>query len=215
MRRLVMPAMLAASGLLIVQAALLHRSEREEYLPEIKPMSGFPVDLRGWHFFQEAVVEPEIHDFLRADDLLSRVYVDASGKHGANLFVAAFRTLSTGAAPHSPKNCLPGGGWTPLLADEMTLDVGDHPITVNRYVVARGEERSLVLYWYQSRDRVVASEYRAKLFSIADAIRWNRTDTALVRVVVPMRDDDRGQATATAVDFVKAFFEPLRSFLPA
>jgi len=86
---------------------------------------------------------------------------------------------------------------------------------VNRYVVARGEERSLVLYWYQSRDRVVASEYRAKLFSIADAIRWNRTDTALVRVVVPMRDDDRGQATATAVDFVKAFFEPLRSFLPA
>ena len=93
--------------------------------------------------------------------------------------------------------------------------MGDHPITVNRYVVARGEERSLVLYWYQSRDRVVASEYRAKLFSIADAIRWNRTDTALVRVVVPMRDDDRGQATATAVDFVKAFFEPLRSFLPA
>lgn len=215
MRNLLKPSLLVASSLLIMQAALLHSSEREEYLPEIKPMSEFPLELGNWHFLREAVVEPEIRDFLQADDLLSRVYADASGQRGAELFVAAFKTLSSGAAPHSPKNCLPASGFTPLLADEITLDAGVQPITVNRYVVARGEERSLVLYWYQSRDRVVASEYRAKFFSIADAIRLNRTDTALVRVVVPIRDDNRDQATATAADFVRAFFGPLRGFLPA
>ena len=215
MRNSVRFSVLLASALLILQGVLLYSSERDEYLPEIKPMADFPQNLGNWHFLQEAVVEPEIRDFLHADDLLSRIYVDSIAKHGANLFVAAFRTLSNGVAPHSPKNCLPGGGWNPLLADEVTLDAGNQRITVNRYLVARGEERSLVLYWYQSRDRVVASEYRAKFFSISDAIRLNRTDTALVRVVVPILDDNRDQATATAVDFVRAFFEPLRGFLPA
>ena len=202
------------SALLILQGALLYSSERPEFLPELKPLEQFPHDLGHWEFFQEAAIEPEIRDFLRADELLSRNYIDVSGKRAANLFVAAFRTLSNGASPHSPKNCLPAGGWTPLLADELTIAAGESPIRVNRYVVARGEERSLVLYWYQSRDRVVASEYRAKLWSIADAIRFNRTDTALVRVVVPIRDDNRDEATATAVDFVSAFFGPLRALLP-
>ena len=105
----------------------------------------------------------DTRDFLKADDLLNRIYLKDGNQRGADLFVAAFRTLSTGVAPHSPKNCLPGTGWTSLFADELTLDVGSvHPITVNRYVVARDTERSVVLYWYQSRDRVIASEYKAR-----------------------------------------------------
>jgi EpsI family protein len=86
---------------------------------------------------------------------------------------------------------------------------------VNRYVVSHGEERSLVLYWYQSRDRVVASEYKAKLWVMADAVRLNRTDTALVRVVIPIVDRDEDAAMKTAADFVKAFYGPLRHYLPA
>ena len=208
------PAIIVGSTLLLLQGVLLHSSEREEYIPQLNALSDFPRDLGTWHFYEEAVVEPEIRDFLRADDLLSRVYADSSGKHGANLFVAAFRTLSKGASPHSPKNCLPAGGWTPLVADEVTINAGGRPITVNRYIVARGEERSLVLYWYQSRDRVVASEYKAKLWSIVDAIRLNRTDTSLVRVVVPIHNDNRDEATGITANFVSAFFGPLQTFLP-
>jgi EpsI family protein len=207
-------AILAASALLILQGVLLHSSEREEYLPELKPLARLPLELGRWRFLQEAIVAPEIRDFLRADDILSRNYVDVPDMRAANLFVAAFRTLSNGASPHSPKNCLPAAGSTPLLADELTLNAAGRPIAVNRYVVSRGEERNLVLYWYQSRDRVMANEYRAKFWSIADAIRWNRTDTALVRVVVPIRGENRDEATAAAVDFVAAFFEPLRALLP-
>jgi EpsI family protein len=172
--------------------------------------------MSSWQFYQEGVIDEEIRDFLKADDLLDRVYVNTSNRRGADLFVAAFRTLSTGATPHSPKNCLPGSGWTSLLSDELKLAVGSAPaITVNRYVVARGADRSLVLYWYQSRERAVASEYKAKFWSIADAIRLNRTDTALIRVVVPIHDENREEATDTAADFVKAFFLPLRRLLPA
>jgi len=205
-----------ASGLLVLRAAMLYSSERPEYVPVMTPLSRFPLSVGSWRFYEEGVIDQETRDFLKADDLLNRIYLDDRNRRGANLFVAAFRTLSTGAGPHSPKNCLPGTGWTSLSADELTLDVGaGQSITVNRYVVARDAERSLVLYWYQSRGRVVASEYKAKIWSIADAIRDNRTDTALVRVVVPIHDENWEEATACAVEFVKAFFFPLRSLLPA
>src|SRR5215472_11445729 len=102
MRRRANFPLLVASALLILQGALLYSSQREEYLPEIKPLSEFPLDLGDWHFYQEAAVETEIRDFLRADELLSRVYVDREKKSAADLFVAAFRTLSNGATPHSP-----------------------------------------------------------------------------------------------------------------
>jgi EpsI family protein len=203
-----------AAVLLVVRGALLYSSERPEYLPPMVPLGGFPLSVGNWRFLEEGVVDQETRDFLKADDLMDRVYASAVTKRQANLLVAAFRTLSTGVGPHSPKNCLPGSGWSSLLSDELTLQMPSGAITVNRYVVGRGAERALVLYWYQSRGRVVASEYKAKLWSIADAIRLNRTDTALVRVVVPIPDEDQGKATSTAVDFVQAFFEPLRRLLP-
>jgi len=132
------------------------------------------------------------------------------------LFVAAYRSQRTGKAPHSPKNCLPGAGWSPLSAGEMTLDPGNGvPISVNRYVITRGERRSLVLYWYQSRDRVVSGEFRAKFWVVADAIRFNRTDTALVRVIVPIANQDDDRATQTAAGFVRSFYSTLRQHLPS
>ena len=133
------------------------------------------------------------------------------------MFVAAFRSQRNGKAPHSPKNCLPGSGWTQLSSDMYPVDIGTaQPIIVNRYVVQFGDQRSLVMYWYQSRDRVVASEYTAKFYVMADAIRLNRTDTALVRVVVPIANRRRGHGRpATAATFVKTFFSPLRKILPA
>ena len=80
----------------------------------------------------------------------------------------------------------------PSVSDEIAITIPGRaePIEANRYVVAKGDQKSLVLYWYQSRDRVVASEYKAKFYVVADALRYNRTDTALVRVVVPIIDGD-------------------------
>ena len=135
----------------------------------------------------------------------------------AHLFVAYFRSQRTGQAPHSPKNCLPGSGWVPDLQDEVKIDIPgrNQPIEANRYVVAKGDQKSLVLYWYQSRDRVVANEYKAKFYVVADALRYNRTDTALVRIVVPVIDGDLDRSQKAAVDFVQSFYNPLRQHFPA
>jgi EpsI family protein len=202
--------------LLVAQAALLYSSIRPEMVPASKPLSEFPQTLGPWQETQEGVIDQETREVLNADDLLNRVYVDRAARAGADLFLAAFRTQRNGKAPHSPKNCLPGSGWTPLNSSEFTIDVGRNaPITVNRYVVAHGDDRSVVLYWYQSRDRAIASEYTAKFWVVMDAIRLNRTDTALIRIVVPIVNRDEDQAVSTAVAFVKTFYGAIRQNLPA
>jgi EpsI family protein len=94
-------------------------------------------------------------------------------------------------------------------------DAPDPEIVVNRYVVQKGLDRQLVLYWYQSHGRVVASEYWGKFYLIRDAVRLNRTDGALVRVITPVGDDgDEARAEQTAIRFVKALFPVLGSYLP-
>lgn len=217
------PAARIVTALLILQTAFLYSAVRPEFIPPSRPLEGMPTTLGNWRLIQTGVIEQEVLDVLKADDILNRVYCPAdslecstTGRGSAGLFVAAFLSQRTGKAPHSPKNCLPGSGWVPLSSGEMTMDVGaGAPITVNRYVVASGSQRDMVLYWYQSRDRVVANEYKAKFWVMRDAIRLNRTDTALVRVVVPVVNRDEAQAEATAADFVKSFYPTLLGYLPS
>lgn len=207
------PARLVTAFLLI-QSALLYSSIRTEFVPSSRPLAELPRTLAPWAMVQESFVDKETLDVLKADDTLNRVYQDPTGAQ-ASLFVAAFRTQRNGKSPHSPKNCLPGSGWTQLSSDDYPIDVGlTAPIVVNRYVIVHGQERELVLYWYQSRGRVVADEFKAKFWVVADAMRLNRTDTALVRVIVGINNNDEDTATRTGVTFVQALFKTLRQYLP-
>jgi len=210
-------AVQAATVLLVLQTLGLYAVSRREEVPLARPLASFPVQLGSWGMVQEGVVEKEVRDVLKADDLLTRTYYNPAEGRAAHLFVAYFKSQRTGQAPHSPKNCLPGSGWVPSESDFLTIKVPgvEEPIRVNRYVVAKGEEQSVVLYWYQSRDRIIASEYWARLYMIADAIRYNRTDTALVRVVVPVIANETDTATKTAEQFVQSFFTTLKQYLPS
>src|SRR5690242_458274 len=161
------PAARVVTGFLVIQAALLYSAVRPEFIPPSLPLSTMPPVFGSWKLAQTGVIEQEVLDVLKADDILNGVYCNSAvpdcpqtGRGAASLFVAAFRSQRAGKAPHSPKNCLPGSGWVPLSSKELTIDVGRPvPVSVNRYIVAYGSDRQLVLYWYQSRDRSVASEY--------------------------------------------------------
>ena len=124
---------------------------------------------------------------LKADDTLNRVYVSPDAKTTASLMIAFFRTQRYGQSPHSPKNCLPGSGWQPIEDQKLAIDIPgrDAPIVINKYVISHGDEQAVVLYWYQSHNRVIAGEFAAKFWLVADAIRYSRSDTALVRVNRP------------------------------
>ena len=206
------------TAFLLLQAALYYNAAyRSEVAPEAPPLSSFPTSRAGWRIAQELPLDQENLDVLKADDTLNRTYVDAGHGQGASLFIAFFKTQRYGQAPHSPKNCLPGSGWEAKVSSTLPIAVPGRRalIVVNKYVVEHGSDHSLVLYWYQSRNRVIASEYWAKFWLVADAIRYRRSDTSLVRVVVPMESSDPDRATKTAVDFIQALFPDLLRQFPS
>lgn len=202
---------------LLAQAAVFYGFSRSEYIPTHRPLSDFSIPNSNWSVVQDVELDKASLEVLKADDILSRIYLNTGTGQAATLFVAYFGTQQTGKTPHSPKNCLPGAGWSASQSGTIDIPISGErsPIKVNRYIVARGENQSVVLYWYQSRNRVVASEYAAKLYTIADAIRYNRSDTSLVRVVVAVNGGNIQNAVNTATSFVKAFFEPLKEYLPS
>jgi EpsI family protein len=209
---------LALTVLLLVQGSIYYAvALRDEAVPAVQPLTAFPAQAGGWHLYKEYPIEKEVQEVLKADDTLNRIYVGPDGSTAAFLFVAFFKTQRSGQAPHSPKNCLPGAGWEPIESDPVTIPVAGRaePIVSNRYLVARGEDKSVVLYWYQSHNRVISGEFAAKYWLIADSIKYHRSDSALVRIVVPVRNDNTDLATRTAVEFVKAVFPALSRQLPA
>jgi EpsI family protein len=205
------------TAILLIQAALFYGTSRGENVPSLRPLRDFPRELSGWFMDQEGYVDDETQAVLQADDTLIRTYGNPKYQLRPSLFVAFFKTQRTGKAPHSPKNCLPGAGWEPSRSDYLQVSIPGlpEPIQVNRYLVSKGDQTSLVLYWYQTPGRIIASEYKAKIFTVEDAIRHNRTDMAIVRVVIPVLGNDAATAQQEAVEFVQSFFIPLRKYLPS
>lgn len=203
--------------ILLAQAATFYGLSRAETLPPAPPLAALSKVIGTWTTFQEGVVEKEVQDVLKADDTLTRSFSSPGFPTAVGLFIAGFRSQRNGKAPHSPKNCLPGSGWVQNEQGfaNLTIPGRAEPIVVNRYVVQKGDDKSLVIYWYQSRDRVVASEYSAKGYVVLDAIRDNRTDSALVRVIVPVVNNNVDQAMNTATQFIQAAYTPIRRQLPA
>jgi EpsI family protein len=200
---------------LAAQFLLVHAAASGEHPPAVPALSGFPAEVGQWKLFHEDPIAADVATELKADRLLSQTYIQTPTGSFAGLFVAWFQTQRGGARqPHSPKVCLPASGWTPEVMDEVTLDTAAGAITVNRYVVANRTQRAVVLYWYQTPRRVIAGEWAAKLWLVADALRDRRTDTALVRVVAWSAGGRGEAATTVAIGFARELYPRLREYLP-
>ena len=199
----------------MAQILAIHAATGGEHRPAPPPLNGFPAVFGPWKIFRFDPIDPAVATELRADRLVSQTYIETPTHSFASLLVAWFQTQQGGARqPHSPKVCLPSGGWTPRIVDEVTVPTATGEITVNRYVVDKDTLSAVVLYWYQTPRRVIAGEWASKFWLAADALRDKRTDTALVRVTTwPSRGGDDA-ATAVAVEFARNLYPMLREYLP-
>lgn len=187
---------IAAALLLIVTALFLHARSSTEVMAPRENLASLPHQLGPWSGTDISIPQ-DILDILGTGDFLLRVYhtPDPSQPY-VDLFVAYFPSQRSGDSIHSPKNCLPGAGWSPVESRRVVLSLPGHaPFPANRYVIARGEDRMLVLYWYFAHDRAVASEYWAKFYLVTDSMRLNRSDGSLIRVTTPLR---AGESVDTA-----------------
>ena len=200
-----------AALLLAGTVLLLHARPDADRNPPTEPLSLFPVNLDGWTGSDQKI-DQETRDVLGAGDFLSRVYTQGSQTSPIGLFIGYFPTQRTGQTIHSPKNCLPGAGWVFESSNYVNLlDASGRPHRVGEYIIANGEDRQFVIYWYQAHGRSVASEYMAKIYLVTDAMRMNRTDGALVRVIAPI-DPREGESAARAR--AEAFVAQLAPMLP-
>jgi EpsI family protein len=184
-----------AASLLAGTALLLHARSNSEIIPARQPLASFPRSLGGWGS-TDIPISQEVRDILGPGDFLLRDYQDPSSGAEVDLFIAYFPSQRSGDAIHSPKNCLPGAGWVPVRSDRISINVAGHtPFPANRYLIAKGEERRLVLYWYLAHDRAVASEYAAKFYLVADSIRERRSDGSLIRLTTRLA---RGESLDSA-----------------
>ena len=175
----------------------------------------FPSDVGRWRQIgPDARFDAATMAVLRADDYVSRDYAASDG-NTASLYVGYYLTQRTGATYHSPLNCLPGSGWE--LGEASTVEVspgdGARAFTANRYVIEHGNERQVMLYWYQGRGRAVASEYWDKVYTVLDSIRLRRSDGAMVRVLVPVRSTEE-RALEAATQFAAQIAPNLAPYVP-
>ncbi len=203
--------------LILVGTALLLASRRSvEYIPKHQPLETFPVQIGNLQG-RSLPIDQRVSEILGPGQFLDREFRSPSlAEAPIDLFVAYYPSQRRGDTIHSPQNCLPGAGWTPLQTGLIQIPrANGRTITAKRYIVSKGIERLLVLYWYQAHGRTTPSEYWAKIYLVADAIKMNRTDGALVRIAVLVPNSSQvSQSEARAVQFAQSISQQLDDFIP-
>lgn len=209
----------AIASVVVLLAALLVSAmldKREEVIPPRSELSAFPLDIETWHG-TGGKIEQVYLDVLKLEDYFIADYVAGQGAPPVNFYVAYYTSQRSGESAHSPRSCLPGGGWEIAELTQRAVPdatVGGQPLSVNRVVIRLGDQAQLVYYWFQQRGRVVTSEYGVKWYILTDAITRNRTDGALVRLTTPVTRGNFEEADARLASFLGLAGPRLDAFVP-
>ncbi len=204
------------AALMLATALVLQAHSRSEFFPPREALTSLPLQIDGWTG-TEGTLDQRTLEILGPGEFLYREYEKAGPPQPwINLFIAYFPTQKTGDTIHSPNHCLPGAGWIPTSREIVSIARPDgSSFPAKRYVVAKSSDRQLVLYWYQAHGREVASEYWAKYYLVADSIRMNRSDGALVRLMTPMLDGESpDEAQARIMKLGTHFLPLLDTYIP-
>ncbi len=196
---------------LLLGLALFSFMQRQtaEVIPQRQTFRDFPLQVGDWHG-NRAILPADQLKILKLTDYLMNDYRDQN-QNLVNFYVAYYESQKRRAAPHSPRVCIPGGGWE--ITDMARIEVEGFP--VNRLLIKKGLQKQLVYYWYQQRGKIVANEFEMKWHLFKDALFLNRTDGALVRLTTPiMGDEAEFVAEQRLQDFFKAVQPVLDNYIP-
>ena len=207
---------LIASFLMIFTAVFLNYINHSEDVQPNKPFSTFPKQIGEWRGIEQRFDE-EIYDVLGVDDSYLANYRNSNGGH-VQLYIGFYQSQREGDLIHSPKNCMPGAGWNIVSSAIEELDVSDtdyKKIETIRFKLKNGNHEQAVLYWFQSRGRIISSEYLQKIYLVIDSITRHRTDGSFVRLIAPIHDGDEEKTMEYIKDFGKLIFPILTEYIPA
>lgn len=204
-------------------ALVLHVRGDVDRVPPSRPLTELPETI-GTRTATDIALDPEVLEVLGKGFFLNRMYLppanppaaDISDRAPIGLFIGYFPTQRTGQSIHSPQNCLPGAGWAFQSSGITQLhDPAGKTYNVGEYIITNGNSTQEVLYWYQMHGRSIAGDYQAKLYTLADSIRYGRTDAALVRIITPVYPgEDSFKAHNRVVQFADQIVPLLPAYVP-
>lgn len=205
-RAAVVLALLAGAGLYSARV-----SSVEAIVPR-EPLASLPLVLGDWHGREAAPLADDVLGQLGVDDYVNRQYA-RQGAPPVGIYAGYYASQRQGDTIHSPQNCLPGAGWYPVETGVTQVRAGDRLVSVNQFVIQKGLDRQVVLYWYHGRGRVTANEYANKALLMLDAARLHRTNGGLVRLITPVHSTVDA-AKFEIAGFAAALFARLDGHLP-
>lgn len=201
--------------LLTGTALFLEARARNEFVLPRTTLASFPLELKNW-LGNDVPIPDEILKTLGTGEFLQRTYQDRTSQGPyVDLYVAYLESQQK-LVHHLPQDCLEGAGWTPVEVGTTTLAFpGDTPFPANRYLIAKGDDRQLVLFWYSARGRRVASEDWMNAYMALDSLRLNRSDNALIRMNTQLQPGEKPEdAERRLLSFAGLVSPILHNYIP-
>jgi EpsI family protein len=194
---------------------LLQITSAVQAIPIKKSLEQFPTQIGAYHLADSFQSSSEVLKLLGVDDYIQYNYIDDQN-HRINLYVGYYRAVGVTGSYHSPKNCLPGGGWGIDTVNEVKLpsQATSGGEDVSQMLIRNGNDYQIVLYWYQNRGRIIASEYWEKIYLVLDALLKGRRDGAFVRIMTVADDGNIDDAAKRVQVFGGEVKVMLEQFLP-
>ncbi|OGR56335.1 MAG: EpsI family protein [Desulfobacula sp. RIFOXYB2_FULL_45_6] len=200
-------------AILLIAAAMTFFAGQTERIAPNKPFSEFPLEIDDWKGVTSELDEV-VYNILGVEDYILANYRKPSGEM-VNLYVGFYQSQKEGDIIHSPKNCMPGAGWniTKTGIETLPLDNTGKSMKVIKLLLQKGQEKQIVLYWFQSRGRIISSEYMEKVWLVLDSIFRHRTDGSFVRLITPVVKDETASVNLLK-EFAQKAFPYLNEHIP-
>lgn len=210
------PRVLLVLVLMVLTWYAMHSTAEVQPIPIKKPLSTFPHTLGTYTLSNSLQSSAEVIEMLGVDDYIQYNYINGEGRR-INLYVGYYKAVGVTGGYHSPRNCIPGGGWGIDAVESRKLDVGidgSNSSKVASMLIQNGNAYQVVYYWFQNRGKIIGSEYWEKIYQVVDAILMGRRDGTFVRIMSAVPGQDIAETEKEVKKFSELVMTNLQSFLP-
>lgn len=198
---------------LLTGAGLFINFHKDLEVPLARPFAEFPAVHKGWRMAAQSNFSDDVLNLLRPTEYLSRRYVRSDGA-SVDMYLSFFDGSPEGGRIHSPKNCLPGGGWSELSSERIEMSIDGEAVNLVRAVYGSGESKEVLYYWFDMRGQTISDEFSLKFAEITGSMFHRRRDQSFIRISVQGRDDE-GITHKWIEDFLIDFYPVIREYLPS
>ena len=206
---------LIISGVLFLAGAYVHFGTSNVLrVPDRADLDFLPYEFEGWTSDVQQV-DTQTLEVLGADDFIITNMRNPE-RQPFNLYIAYLNMQRHGHSWHSPRQCIPGGGWQITSHDVIpTVTEDGREFHFNRIIIENRGTRQLLYYWYDQRGRKIANEFVMKSLLIFDAVRLRRTDGAMIRIMTPIPTGENiAEADARLLGFMRELEPKLPTYIP-